>query len=282
MDIYDITPGIPYARSIMEGIKSCCAMVVLYSRNANSSDDILNEIDQAHSNKIALFPYLLDETPMSSEMSYYLKRRQWINAYPNYHSGLSPLIKALKEMEDNRGESILRRIALVGSAYSGRSSIMNAIHSVVTGEGPVEDYWYPEPIQYGNAKNAVGNYLGINGRNGRIRLYDINAERPADIVLASDAIVLNMDATNGWTNFESSIISVCSEHKIPILAICINKADMLADETDELEQEIRYHLSQSGLSHNIPIIGMSALGSLNEVPAWTDRIRQILEIIIKF
>lgn len=92
MDGYlDITPSTPYACAIMEGITKSSAMVVLYSRNVSTSDDILNEIDQAHSSKIALFPYLLDDSMMSQEMSYYLKRRQWIIAYPDYRTGLEIL-----------------------------------------------------------------------------------------------------------------------------------------------------------------------------------------------
>lgn len=281
MDIYDITPSIPYARAIMEGITKSSAMVVLYSRNVNTSDDILNEIDQAHSNKMALFPYLLDDSTMSQEMSYYLKRRQWIVAYPDYHSGLEKLLAALKDCLNLPEVSNYLNIALMGTSLSGRSTILNAMNSIITGNGPVPDFYYPEPISYGSINDAEGSYMEMNGRKGKVRLYDINTDYPLEVIKSSDAIILNIDAQEGWSGFESSLVSEAVRKKVPILAICMNKADMLCDETEEVEGEVKRQLQMAGLPSSIPIIATSALGALNSVPGWVDRIQEIIDIILK-
>lgn len=281
MDIYDITPSIPYARAIMEGITKSSAMVVLYSKNVNTSDDILNEIDQAHSNKMALFPYLLDDSSMSQEVSYYLKRRQWIIAYPDYHIGLEKLLAALKDCLNLPETSRYINIALMGAPSSGRSSIVNEINSIITGNGPISDVYYPEPISYGSIKNAEGCYIEIQGRKGKIRLYDINTDYPLEVIKASDAIILNIDLTMGWTNIDRSIISEAARKQVPILAICMNKADMLCDETKEFEREVKRQLELEGLPYNIPIVATSALGALNGVPEWTDRIQAVIDELSK-
>ena len=98
MDIHDIRKGIPYAREIMRGIDGSDLLVVVYSRNVNNSEDILNEIDQFHTARKTIIPFLTDETPFSREVDYYLKRRQWITAYNNYRSQLPALRDAIAEL----------------------------------------------------------------------------------------------------------------------------------------------------------------------------------------
>ena len=77
-----ILAGEPYARAIINGISKCRLMVVILSKTSNSSDDVLNEIDQAHGAKKVILPFIIDDTEMSGEMRYYLSRKQWIKAYP--------------------------------------------------------------------------------------------------------------------------------------------------------------------------------------------------------
>ena len=77
-----IPAGEPYARAIINGISKCRLMVVILSKTSNSSDDVLNEVDQAHREKKVILPFIIDETEMSGEMRYYLSRKQWINAFP--------------------------------------------------------------------------------------------------------------------------------------------------------------------------------------------------------
>ena len=278
MDIYDITPSIPYARAIMEGIAKSSAMVVLYSKNVNTSDDILNEIDQAHSNKMALFPYLLDDSSMSQEVSYYLKRRQWIIAYPDYHIGLEKLLAALKDCLYLPETSKYIEIALMGAPSSGRSSIVNAMNMVLTGNDRIFYGNFYEPILYGNFGYPDACCISIGSRKGTILLYDINTDDTLlDVIEASDAIILNIDLTRGWTNIDSSIISEAAKKQVPILAICLNKADMVCDESKEFEREVKRQLELEGLPYNIPIVATSALGALNGVPEWTDRIQTIVD-----
>lgn len=95
IDLHDIPAGVPYAKAIMEGLQSSDSLVVLYSKNVIESHDMLDEIQEAHTSQKRIIPFLLDDTPMVGQFRYYLARRQWINAYPEYEVHLQELLYAL-------------------------------------------------------------------------------------------------------------------------------------------------------------------------------------------
>ena len=96
LDLFDIPIGVPYALSIMDGLHSCDCLLVLYSKNAVNSHVILDEIQEAHTTNMRIIPFLLDETPLLGQFRYYLARRQWMVAYPDYSAQLGNLLEALK------------------------------------------------------------------------------------------------------------------------------------------------------------------------------------------
>ena len=288
IDIYDIQPGAPYARAIMQGLKESSAMIVIYSKNTNDSDDILNEIDQAHSSKMAIYPFLLDDSEMSQELSYYLKRRQWINAYPDFRLQLTTLFSALTNKTDIQPLPTFRKVALVGAQESGRSTLINAMNCIIHGEEPSGRFFNPEPIQYGDIPDTMGNWIELNGEKGKVRFYDINTDLPQKVILASDAIVLNIDIVENFYDedcfspFNNDLMSWVAASNTPILAIILNKADMLCDETERAVKMVQGHLRRHHLSASIPIISASALGALNGIPTWEERIEELIDIIKEF
>lgn len=92
----DITPGRRWAQAIMTALKNCSAMVLVYSRESNQSEQVYNEIDKAFSYKRVIIPFLTDTTPMSEELEYYLSRKHWLTAYPDYTKELNNLLEAVK------------------------------------------------------------------------------------------------------------------------------------------------------------------------------------------
>lgn len=110
IDYHDIRPGIAYAKEIMRGIDACDTMVVVYSHHVNSSEDILNEINQFHNAKKTIIPFLTDSTPFSRELDYYLTRRQCIIASEDYRKFLPKLRDALSNIDhlepDENQESV--------------------------------------------------------------------------------------------------------------------------------------------------------------------------------
>lgn len=75
----NIPYGTPYARAIMEGIDECEKFIVLITNNSIKSEDVLNEVDNAHAIKRMIIPVRLTETQLPRELNYYLSRTQWLS-----------------------------------------------------------------------------------------------------------------------------------------------------------------------------------------------------------
>lgn len=106
IDLHDIPAGLPYAQAIMEGLQSSDSLVVLYSKNVIGSHDMLDEIQEAHTTQKKIIPFLLDDTPIVGQFRYYLARRQWINACPEYKEHLQELLYALTGKTPDKKEFV--------------------------------------------------------------------------------------------------------------------------------------------------------------------------------
>lgn len=97
LDKCSILPGEPYSASIMKGLTGSRCFMLLYTKNVIGSGHILNEIDNAYNKDKHILTYVVDKTPMSEELNYYLSRPQQIHSYPNYKEKLSVLLSAIKD-----------------------------------------------------------------------------------------------------------------------------------------------------------------------------------------
>lgn len=91
----DILPGKTWAGSIIKAIRECSAMVLIYSQSSNSSSQVANEIDKAFSNNKPIIPFMTDATPLNDDYEYYLSRKHWLVAYPEFKSMFPDLLKAV-------------------------------------------------------------------------------------------------------------------------------------------------------------------------------------------
>lgn len=103
LDTCSILPGEPYSASIMRGLNASRCFMLLYTKNVIGSGHILNEIDNAYNKKKHILTYVVDKTPMSEELNYYLSRPQQIHSYPNYREKLSVLLSAIKDVYADGG-----------------------------------------------------------------------------------------------------------------------------------------------------------------------------------
>ena len=105
----DIIAGVPYARSIIEGIKTCNIFLIFISRNSIKSEDVLNELDNAHGLHKTIIPIFLDNIDLSDELCYYLKRKQWIDCSASTLDGLKGLLSRLgvKDIQHQRCNTLL-------------------------------------------------------------------------------------------------------------------------------------------------------------------------------
>ena len=97
----DIKPGAIWAKSIMDGIAECRAMVVVFSAHANQSDHVATEVDAAVRKGAIIVPFRIEDVMPDGAMEYHLRKRHWIDALTpgmeEHTARLAAQIKALLE-----------------------------------------------------------------------------------------------------------------------------------------------------------------------------------------
>ena len=88
----DVMPGITYARQIIQAIDHCQAMILIFSANSNLSPHVENEVDRAFNAGKPIISFIIDNAQMSDELNYYLGRKHWLIAYPDYREKTRELL----------------------------------------------------------------------------------------------------------------------------------------------------------------------------------------------
>lgn len=91
----NIPPGSDYGDVIDDAIKSCKAVVILYSEKAASSPWVTGELNVAFEEQKTIIPFRLDKTPLKGQTRVMLNQRHWIDAYPDYKTKFNDLVKAV-------------------------------------------------------------------------------------------------------------------------------------------------------------------------------------------
>ncbi|MEP7231575.1 MAG: toll/interleukin-1 receptor domain-containing protein [Ginsengibacter sp.] len=77
----DIPSGLPYAASIIQGIRNSRLMIVVFSQSANKSEAVVNEVEKASSQKLRIIPFKIENEEYSDALEYYLRAKQSVIAY---------------------------------------------------------------------------------------------------------------------------------------------------------------------------------------------------------
>jgi formylglycine-generating enzyme required for sulfatase activity len=91
----DIAAGDNYGDSIVDAIEKASAMVLVFSVNADNSDEIKKEIALASQRRITVVPVRIAEVTPSKMFRYELATRNWIDLFPNREEGLAKLADRL-------------------------------------------------------------------------------------------------------------------------------------------------------------------------------------------
>jgi hypothetical protein len=94
------TAGLPYALSIMEGIKNSDVFLLVFSCNSNLSDHVLNEVHQAFIMKKKIIPIKVEDVDNNTSIAYYLGRTHYIDASDSLQKHLNELLSAINNLLD--------------------------------------------------------------------------------------------------------------------------------------------------------------------------------------
>ncbi len=102
----DIEPGADWGLSIIEAIKSCRAIVLVFSAAANSSPQILREVERAIHLGIPVIPVRIEDVLPAGALEYHLGTVHWLDAMtPPLEAHLHRLSEALLIILNREGKA---------------------------------------------------------------------------------------------------------------------------------------------------------------------------------
>lgn len=101
----DIPAGQNFAKSIIKAINDCKVFVLVWSESTNTSEHILNEINQAFDQGITIIPFRIQEVEPTLEMRYYFGRTHWLDALtPPLEKHIDSLAQAIMALLGSKRE----------------------------------------------------------------------------------------------------------------------------------------------------------------------------------
>ena len=76
----DITPGVEWGNAILKGIEDAKIMVLVFTKDANLSQQVLREVNNAVNSGLSIIPFRLTEEEPAAGMKYYLSTVHWMDA----------------------------------------------------------------------------------------------------------------------------------------------------------------------------------------------------------
>src|SRR5262249_16593249 len=77
----DILPGKEWGAAIIEGIEQSRSMVLVFSANANSSQQVMREVERAVNRGMPIIPFRIEDVPASKNMEYFISCHHWMDAF---------------------------------------------------------------------------------------------------------------------------------------------------------------------------------------------------------
>ena len=100
----DIAPGEDWPAAINHAITQSRIMVLVFSHNSNSSDDVSRELILAANNKLVIIPFKIDNIEPEPGKQYYLARTHWLDAMnPPTREQINMLVETVKKLVPTAG-----------------------------------------------------------------------------------------------------------------------------------------------------------------------------------
>ncbi|MCU1268366.1 MAG: hypothetical protein JWM21_4684 [Acidobacteria bacterium] len=95
----DIWPGRKWSEAIVQAIGESRLMVLIFSTNANTSDNIERELEIAANKRLPILPFRVDDVQPSGVLEYYLGTPHWLDALtPPLEQHLTQLVVSVKQL----------------------------------------------------------------------------------------------------------------------------------------------------------------------------------------
>ena len=76
----DVTPGMEWSGEIIRAIGEASVMVLVFSYNANASQQVSREVERAVPKGIPIVPFRIENVPASETLEYFISPPHWLDA----------------------------------------------------------------------------------------------------------------------------------------------------------------------------------------------------------
>jgi uncharacterized protein YecT (DUF1311 family) len=95
MSSRDVMPGENYQGAIVRAIREAGVMVLVFSANANNSDEIKKEMSLASQSRTMVIPVRSEDVLPSEDFTYELATRQWIDMFQDWEQSIEKLSRQI-------------------------------------------------------------------------------------------------------------------------------------------------------------------------------------------
>jgi len=100
--VRDIDPGDNYQEAIVKAIRGAKLLVLILTKDSNSSNEIKNELALASQRQIEVVPVRVEDVQLSDALAYALATRQWINLVRDWEGGIDRLASRATAIVSNQ------------------------------------------------------------------------------------------------------------------------------------------------------------------------------------
>ena len=108
----DVRPGENFMEAIVRTIRSAKVMVLIFTENANNSEEIKKEIVLATQHKLAIIPLRVEDVLPNDALAYQFATMQWIDLFDDWEQAITRLSSTSVFCTRRRPASKLRRSRL--------------------------------------------------------------------------------------------------------------------------------------------------------------------------
>src|ERR1700691_2371472 len=94
----NIGPGENFQESIVRAIRSATVMLLVFTSNANNSDEIKKEVVLAGRHRVTVVPVRVEDVVPNDAFSYEFATRQWFDLFKNWEREIEQLAIQLRHL----------------------------------------------------------------------------------------------------------------------------------------------------------------------------------------
>jgi hypothetical protein len=97
----NVKPGQNYQEQIVRAIRAAKIMVLVFTTNANNSNEIKKELALASQNNLVVIPVRIEDVTPNEAFAYELATRQWIDLFEDWEKSIADLVDLIAAILDD-------------------------------------------------------------------------------------------------------------------------------------------------------------------------------------